>query len=405
MLKSTTVITTELDDIEAGTSELAEKTLNNLKLQSNGFALLLCDSDVDHVQFAKKLHQKLGFPVVGFSSTAMISGGEGLIDISAVLTTVTSDDVFFSVATSDPLTPDNVVSQIELTYKKALASLKGTPSLVLAFPPYILGIMLDVYPRELNRVSGELPVFGGLPAHDEVNGCSAVYCGDTAASDRLTVLLASGAIKPVMTVKNHIGTLISGLKRTVTSSKDNVVYRVGNGTFVEFLEEFGLDVSKLANPDDKSTSFTTYPILVEKPDIVNPDGVPIVRTLHGIDLESGTGTAIGEIPEGSALSIGVLQAQDIELSTQNSVQNLLALMRQNEKEGYTYSMIFAVSCVARYYVMAAKNTLEADTLEASLPSNLSLCGYYSFGEICPTSVKSGRALNAAHNESLVLLAL
>ncbi|MDR1978875.1 MAG: FIST C-terminal domain-containing protein [Synergistaceae bacterium] len=405
MLKSTTVITDELDDIDAGTSELARKTLEKIELQSNSFALLLCDSDVDHEDFARKLHQKLGVPIVGFSSTAMISGQKGLTDMSAVLTTVTSDDVFFSMATSEPLTPENIVSQIELTYKRALESLKGEPALVLAFPPYILGIMLDIYPREFDRVSGGLPVFGGLPAHDEVNGRTAVYCGDTAASDRVTVMLASGAIKPVMTVKNHIGTLISGLKRTVTSSQDNVVHRVGNGTFVEFIEEFGLDSAKLANPDEKTTSFTTYPLLIERPDIENPDGVPIVRTLHGIDLQTGSGTAIGEIAEGSVLSIGVLQAQDIETSTRNSTEDLLAAIKQNEADGYKYSMVFAVSCVARYYVMAGRNTLEADALKTGLPSDLSLCGYYSFGEICPTSVRSGRALNAAHNESLVLLAI
>jgi hypothetical protein len=405
MLKSTVAITEELDDIDAGTSALAETTLKNLKLQSNSFALLLCDSDVDHAEFAKELHRKLGVPVVGFSSTAMLCGQAGLTDMSAVLTTVTSDDVFFSIATSEPLTPDNIVRQIELTYRKAMESLKGEPALVLAFPPYILGIMLDIYPRELGRLSGGLPVFGGLPAHDEVNGRTAVYCGDTAAGDRLTVLLVSGAVKPVMTVKNHVGTLVSGLKRKVTSSRDNVVYRVGNGTFVEFIEEFGLDVEKLANPDEKTTSFTSYPLLIERPDTAESGGVPIVRTLHGIDLKSGSGTAIGEIPEGSVLSVGVLQAKDIETSTRNSTQDLLEGMKRNEADGYKYSMVFAVSCVARYYVMAGKNTLEANALRQSLPPDLSLCGYYSFGELCPTSVASGRALNAAHNESLVLLAV
>jgi hypothetical protein len=405
MLKSTTAITDELDDIDTGTSELAENTLKNLKLQNNSFALLLCDSDVDHKKFVEKLHQKLGVPVVGFSSTAMICGQTGLTDMSAVLTTVTSDDVFFSMATSEPLTPDNIIPQIELTYKKAKESLKGEPSLVLAFPPYILGIMLDVYPRELDRVSGGLPVFGGLPAHDEANGRTAVYCGDTAASDRLTVLLAAGAIKPVMTVKNHVGTLISGLKRRVTRSQANVVHKVGNGTFVEFIEEFGLDSARLANPNEKTLSFTSYPLLIERPDVANPDGIPIVRTLHGIDLESGSGTAIGEIPEGSVLSIGVLQAQDIETSTRNSTEDLLAAIRENEANGYQYSMVFAVSCVARYYVMAGRNTLEADVLKANFSPKLSLCGYYSFGEICPTSVRSGKGLNAAHNESLVLLAV
>jgi hypothetical protein len=80
-------------------------------------------------------------------------------------------------------------------------------------------------------------------------------------------------------------------------------------------------------------------------------------------------------------------------------------MKQNEAEGYKYSTIFAVSCVARYYVMAAKNTIEADVLRNNFSSGISLSGFYSFGEICPTSVNSGKALNAAHNESLVLLAI
>jgi hypothetical protein len=405
MLQSTTAVTDELDDVEAGTSRLTEETLEKLKLKSNGFALLLCDSDVDHARFASELHRKLGVPIVGFSSTAMISGRDGLVDMSAILTTVTSDDVFFSLAVSDPLTPENVEAQVELTYRKALASLKGEPALVMAFAPYILGIMLDIYPKELDRVSGGLPVFGGLPAHDEVNGRTAVYCGDTAAGDRLTVLLAGGAIKPVMSVKNHVGTLISGLKRTVTSARNNVVYTVGNGTFVEFLEEFGLNPSKLANPDEKTISFTTYPLLIERTDVPNPDGVPVVRTLHGVDLDTGSGTAIGEVPQGGTLSIGVLEANDIEISAQNSTEDLLAKMRRNEADGYKYSTIFAVSCVARYYVMAEKNMLEANVLRNGFPSDLSLSGFYSFGEICPTSVNSGRALNAAHNESLVLLAI
>ncbi|MDR1944388.1 MAG: FIST C-terminal domain-containing protein [Synergistaceae bacterium] len=405
MLKSACAITAELDDIEAGTSELAQKTLEKLTLGKNSFALLLCDSDVDHKTFANKLHQKLGVPIVGFSSTAMISGEAGLLDMSAVLTTVTSDDAFFSIATSEPISQDNVVSQIEGTYKRALDSLNGEPTFVLAFPPYILGVMLDTYPRELDRVSGGLTVFGGLPAHDEIHGSTAVYCGDTAASDRLTVLLASGAIKPVTTVKNYVSALQSGLKRTVTSAKDNVIYEVGNRTFVEFLEEFGLDAAKLANPEGKTTSFTTYPLLVEKPGIENPDGIPVVRTLHGVDLGSGSGTAIGEVPEGSVLSIGALNAEDIETSTRNSTHDLLEKMKQNEDDGYRYSTVFAVSCVARYYVMAARNNLEADALRSSLPSGLSVSGFYSFGEICPTSVRDGKALNAAHNESLVLLAI
>jgi hypothetical protein len=404
MLKSTTAITYELDDIKAGTDELASNTHSGLKLAGNSFGLLLCDSDVDHETFVRELSTKIGAPIVGFSTTALFSGDEGLCDSAAILTTVTSDDVYFSLATSEPLTPGNVEKQIESTYKRALESLNGTPELVLAFPPYILGIMLDIYTRELDRVSGHIPVFGGLPAHDELHGRTSVYCGDTAAPDRITVLLLSGNIKPVMTVKNSLSAL-ANLKRTVTKSKDNVVYRVGDDTFVKFLEQFGLDVDKLANPLEKTTSFTTYPLLIERTDTEKVDGIPIVRTLHGVDLSAGSGTAIGEVPEGCTVSVGVLQPKDIEISTRNSTRDLLERMKENEKGGYKYSTIFAVSCVARYYVMASNNTLETETLRRELPGEISMTGYYSFGELCPTSVNSGKAVNAAHNESLVLLAI
>jgi hypothetical protein len=403
MLKSTTAVTYEIDDIASGTDELARVTKENLKLARNSFGLMFCDSDVDHAKFASELARKLGVPIVGYSATAMLCG-EGLCDMGAVLTTVTSDDVNFSIATSEPLTAENIASQIASTYDRAKASLEGEPKLILAFPPYLLGIMLDTYPRELERASGGLPVFGGLPAHDDVNGRSAVYCGDSAANDRMTLLLMSGNVKPVMTVKNSIGTL-ANLKRTVTESKDNVISRVGDESFVEFLARFGLNVKKLANPEEKTISFTTYPLLIENTKGENPDGIPVVRTLHGVDLEKGTGTAIGEVPEGSVISVGILQSKDIEKSSSDSISDLLEKMAAGEAEGYEYSTVFAVSCVARYYVMANKNTLEADALRQKLPGGLSMSGYYSFGEICPTSVRAGKAANAAHNESLVLLAL
>jgi hypothetical protein len=404
MLKSTVAITYELDDISVGVSELVEETLDKLKLQDNSFGLLLCDSDVEHDKFVGELNRRLGVPIVGFSTTALFCGSTGLCDTAAILTTVTSDDVCFSLATSEPLSPDNVKEQIELTYNKAKSSLAGAPVFVMAFPPYKLGIMLDIYPRELDRVCGGLPVFGGLPAHDEIYGRTSIFCGDAAASDRMAILLISGAVRPVMTVKNSLSTL-TNLKRTVTSSRDNVVYRVGDDTFVEFLEQLGLDVAKLANPDEKSTSFTTYPLLIERTDVGNQDGIPIVRTLHGVNLQEGSGTAIGEIPEGSIVSVGFLQSHDIELSTRKSTRDLIEKIKQNEADGYKYSMVFAVSCIARYYVMANKNTVESDALIKELPPELSLSGYYSFGELCPTSVHLGKVMNEAHNESLVLLAL
>jgi hypothetical protein len=403
MLKSTIAVTYELDDIQCGISELADETLRNIKMGKNSFGLLLCDSDADHGVLAAGLRQKLGIPVVGFSATFMFSGRGGLCDSAAILTTVTSDDVYFSIAVSEPLTPDNITEQIESAYNRAKAALDGDPALIMAFPPYILGIMIDIYPRELNRVSGGIPVFGGLPSHDEIHGKTAVYCGDAVSGDRMALLLMSGAVKPVMSVKNFLGSL-TNLKRTVTRSEGNEIRMVGDDTFLRFLERFGLDVAKFANSGEKTTFFTSYPLLVEHAGTSNMDGIPVVRTLHKVDLETGSGTAVGEVPQGSVISVGILQKSDIGISARDGLSDLADKMKQNEDGGYKYSMVFAVSCVARYYVMAGDETLETEALREGLPPDISLSGFYSFGEICPTSIR-GRANNAAHNESLVLLAL
>jgi hypothetical protein len=403
MLKSTTVTTYELDDIQTGISELADKTLRNIKLGGESFGLLLCDSDADHHALASGLRQKLGIPIVGFSTTAMFSHSEGLCESAAVLTTVTSDDVRFSIAASEPLTADNIHQQIESTYSKAASALDGEPALVMAFPPYILGITIDIYPRELDRLSGGAPVFGGLPSHDEVHGKTAIYCLDTAASDRMVLLLISGAIKPVMSVKNSLNAL-ANLKRTVTDAKGSEIYRVGDDTFVNFLKCFGLNVGKFVTSRERARFFTSYPLLIEHPENEDADGVKVVRTLHDINHETGSGIAIGEVPQGSVISVGILQKSDIEISTRNSIEDLIRKMKINEDDGYKYSTVLAISCVARYYVMAEDNTIEVDAFRKGMSGDISLSGFYSFGEICPISIR-GKTKNAVHNESLVLLAM
>lgn len=276
--------------------------------------------------------------------------------------------------------------------------------MIIAFPPYILDIMLDIYPRTLDTVSGGLPVFGGLPAHDEQYGENLVFHGDGVSTDRLVLLLISGAVKPVFSVKNKLSTLAE-IKPTVTRAENNTIYEVGGQTFVDFLRQFGLDVEKIANAEDKTASFTAYPLMLEMEHHNNYDGVPIVRTIHNIDMETGAGTAIGEVPQGCTLSLGALKTQDIAFPAQSSIDDITKKMKEFEQQGYHYSTLFVVSCMGHYFVMANKNTLEADILTQKLPSGMSMCGFYSFGEICPTSVANGKATNAAHNKSLVILAI
>lgn len=404
MIRSTVAVSYEVDDVKLAAAELCDSTLEKVELLKNSFGILICDSDTEHSLLLSEIRKKLDMPIVGFSSMTMFTGEHGMIDTAACLATLTSDDVFFSVATSAPLNLGNVESEIEKTYKKAAESLTGEPAAIMAFPPYLLGIMLDIYPRELGRVSGGLPVFGGLPAHDEMHGRSAVFCCDSVRDDRLTLLLVSNAAKPIFSVKNIMSNL-ANIKRVVTCSEGNIVYRIGDQTFVEFLESFGLDVKAMADSKDRTVTFTAYPLLLEMTAGEESESVPVVRTIQSIDLDKESGTAIGEIPQGASISLGALKALDIERSAKQSADEILAKMSEHEKNGYKYSFIFAVSCIGRYLVLAGRNDLEANVLRKNLPDGISLCGFYSFGEVAPISISGGRVNNAAHNESLVIMAI
>jgi hypothetical protein len=56
-------------------------------------------------------------------------------------------------------------------------------------------------------------------------------------------------------------------------------------------------------------------------------------------------------------------------------------------------------------VMGDDKDIEGDILKDNIPAGVSLSGFYAYGEICPTVVENGKALNRVHNESIVMCAL
>jgi hypothetical protein len=398
-------LTEEVDDAFAGASELTSRTLEKLELRTNSLALLFSDPDASHRELLAAIRSKINIPVVGVSAMSMISSERGLVDMAAIMVTLTSDDVSFSVAHTDPITRENASEQLRGAYGRALDALAGSrPVMAILFPPYIRDVMLDTYPRELERASGGLPIFGGVPSCDGRYGHAAIYCGDAVYNNRACLVLIGGEAKPVFTVKNRLGLLVD-IKRTVTSSKENIIYRVGDQTFVEFLTQLGLDVKRIAAASDASESFNAYPLLVKMPDDESDDDLSIIRAVNGVDLETGAGIAIGEVPEGSIISPGIVKLDDIRRTAQSNISELIDKMKENETRGYEYSQFFAISCLGRYYALGGKKSSEAAVLLEGLPPGVPMVGFYGYGEICPKSVKNSRAANAAHNESIAIMAI
>ena len=395
-MKSFVNVTEQIDDLPLAVKELLAGT-DPGALQKNTVGILFCYSDTDTSELAFILAENAGFPILGCTAIATMEHNRGFHDIAATLMVLTADDCTFAAAVSDPITPRNVAEQIDKTCNSVCQTLGEDPRLLFALPPYILEIMLDEYASGFNRRCPGIPVLGGLPSYNATGDQNLTIFGGEAYADRLVLLAVGGNLRPVFSVQNV--TLVDvDRKRKVTKAKDNVIYRVGDQTFTDYLREVGLPVDSLTHGNTTIT-FVSNPLLLESVQ----DGFSFARTLHEINLEEGSGTAIGKIPVDAIISICSLQRGEIEQAAVAGLKSLKEKMAASESAGYRYNAVLAVSCIGRHLLMSPNNDAEVNSLLTEFPAGLSLSGFYSYGELGPQGTTQTN--NFAHNESLILCAI
>lgn len=387
-------VTMQIDDVGAAAQELLDKALDGFALKANTVGVLFCYSDMEVRELAAALREKAGFDMIGCTGIASMDEREGFHSMAATLLVLSADDCAFATVASGPITAANVEAEIAAAYGAAKATLGEAPKLLFALPPYQLEIMLDSYSMGFNRVAPGVPVVGGLPSYngsgDENLTCQNGECWD----DRLVLLGIGGNVQPVFTVQN-VTSSDASRKRRVTKAKDNVVYEVGGQRFTDYLRDIGLPVEELTG-GNTTVTFVSNPLILEG----GSKEFCFARTLHEIDLEAGSGTAIGQIPQEATLCVCTLQRSEIEEAALAGMRDLKGKMAK--QSGYRFTTVLAVSCIGRHLLMLPDNDAEVKRLLSEFPGNMALAGFYSYGEIGPQG--EAQTQNFAHNESLVLCA-
>ncbi|MDR2608238.1 MAG: hypothetical protein LBC57_07580, partial [Treponema sp.] len=296
-MRSKVNVTQQIDDIDAAVQELLAGVGTEFPLGPSTAGLLFCYSDMDIAALAGALKAKANFDIIGCSCIANMDRHEGFHDMAVTLTILTGEDCVLSAQLSEPIGPGIIQQEVKRVYDNACSNLGGKPGLIITIPPYILEIMLDLYTAAFNETAPGIPIAGGLPSYNSTGDFNLTIFNDKTYTDRLVILAIKGAINPVFSVQNAAGADIER-KRKVTKAKDNVVYTVGNQRFTDYLRDSGLPVEDLVHGNNTIT-FVSNPLLLESGD----GSFSFARTLHEINLEKGSGTAIGMIPEGSILSI------------------------------------------------------------------------------------------------------
>jgi hypothetical protein len=391
-MKSAAATTFELDDPGQAARELALEITGKLAFAENSIGILLCDADMDVAALTGELRSRLGFDIAGMTTLATIDE-EGHQSAAAILTVLTADDCFFCMAASDPLHGDDHEEKIART----LAALRPEddahgqkPGIVLAFCPPGMPFSGDVYPDVMSRIWPDTPVIGGVASDDYDYERVRVFLSGLEYRDSLVAVAVWGNVRPVFSLR-HVTSRFAERIRPVTSAQGNIVYTVGDETFVDYLKSFGLktDVS------DPLFAFTSFPMMLTSEE---GDEVSLMRHIGGLNPADGSGSFLGDVPEGAMANICLINKNDITESCRQSFQALLD--KAIDQRDYKHSTILCLSCCGRAMILGADSSAEGRILAELKPEGFTLAGAYCLGEICPTSQNKGRVSNRFHNCSI-----
>lgn len=176
-----------------------------------------------------------------------------------------------------------------------------------------------------------------------------------------------------------------GAERLVTRSEGNVLYELDG--------ESALDLYKMYLGDKASElpgSALLFPLGLK----FDEDSDTLVRTVLGVDEESNSMTFAGDIPEGCYVRLMKANFDRLidgaNLAAQHSSQNM-------SSDGDKLALL--ISCVGRKLILGQRVDEEVESVQNVLGDNVTMTGFYSYGEISPV-IDSSRC--ELHNQTMTI---
>lgn len=389
-MKSATAITHELDDPARAAQELAKTIEERLPEHGNAVGLLFCDADVDGAGLSAELNRLLGMPVLGMTTLAELSP-EGRLELSAVLTVLAADkDCTFAPVASAPLDGPDHEQAIADAFSSILP--KDDPhGMVFAFCPQKVTFAGDTYANILSRLAPQVPIIGGVASDDYDYERARLFLNGQEYRTSLVALGIFGAVNPRFAMR-HVTSRFAERVCEVTHADGNIVYKVGDESFVQYLASHGLDT----DTTDPLLAFISLPLMLTGPD---EGDTALMRHIGGLNRDDGSGIFLGNVPEGRLANICLINSDNLKDSCRESMQSLL------NKAADDHSAVFCFSCCGRAIILGRDADAEGDILRDMLPKGMTVSGAYCLGELCPTHHGEDRVVNRFHNCSITFCIL
>ena len=378
--------TMELDEPAIAISEILEQLDLDHNAEKNSVGLITCSYDYVETGIVKAICDAIPFDVIGCTSLTNANNTEAGAMLLC-LTVFTADDCRFSAAVTGSLA-NNLENEVRMAVAKATNALGEKAQLSLAlFPMFGVGgeLMLDALDNALEGV----PIFGTVACdHDtaEYSNTHTIYNGEC-FRDRLSFFLISGEFKQQFVVAATSEQNLRKQRAVITSSDECLIKKINEMTAREYFEFMGMISGKGIE------GISSVPFMIDYGD----GSQPVARAIFGLN-EDGSALCGGFVPEGSTLYIGRMDEEDILLTAENSIKDLL---KKDELKG-----IIMFPCLGRNMVLAINPLAEIDLVRKEIGDKAPWHLAYSAGECCPVySSKDNLFSNRFHNFTFIGCAL
>ncbi|MDR2296308.1 MAG: FIST C-terminal domain-containing protein [Clostridiales Family XIII bacterium] len=379
MIKMLSAHTSEMDFVEDAVSELLRQLGFEEEIPRKAVGILTCHAEFVQTGVVKALCERLPFPVTGCTTLGSAAGGaEGhqLLTISVL----TGEDVEFSAALSEPISPEDIGPPVRDAYERALAGLsEPEPALVLAFAPFMNAVDGMRFFSQIQRNCGDAPLYGTISCsgNPDLSGSLTIWNGD-AAPDVMTFILLRGNVKPRFFLMAFSDDRMGKQKGTITDAEGSLIKAVNGMPALDFIATCGISKENVIKAP------ASIPVMIDYEDGSAPLACGIYNVTRDGRIHVGANIVIG-----AKFSIGT-QDQNGILSTTEAI--LRRISDETKPRG-----ILMLPCLSRSLVLGPNSEGELRLVVKALRDVAPYHIAYSGGEICPVYIEGGVLRNRFHN--------
>ena len=176
-----------------------------------------------------------------------------------------------------------------------------------------------------------------------------------------------------------------GPRRQVTRAENNVLFELDGRPALDLYKEY---------LGDRAEGLPATGLLFPLALLSESQGQIVVRTILGIDEEQKSLTFAGDVPTGARVQLMKANFDRLIEGAEEAAEGAGVDMETGEEDILT----IAISCVGRRLVLSERTEEEVEATADILPDKSIQVGFYSYGEISPTS--SGPC--ELHNQTMTL---